>query len=255
MRFFIAVLLLSLMITPIALAEPEIKGNPAELVNYLKLQTESVQITADARLEVQAESAIVIISVITEKESLRKALEDNQRLRQEIIQKLNKSGISSNRISGTKFSSTPQYGYWGKKPKSYKVENVFKITVQEEKDLLYIADMVDNYSEVYYRQLIFEHKEKEELKLEALALAFKNLNKKIALYENELGLRLVPKNFKDGRVPQDVPIRELERTKADSLMYEVKSEGSKMAGQSGTAIFGELIFNASISVEYLVKKK
>ena len=119
MRSIVAVCLIVLTASSVALAEPEIKGTPTELSNYLIDVPKLVVLSGTSELKVQAESAIVMISVNTESGSLHTALKSNQDLRKQIIGILNKSGISPDKIVASRFSSTPQYGLFGKKPSSY----------------------------------------------------------------------------------------------------------------------------------------
>ncbi len=231
-------------------AEPEIKGLPNDLIKYLKAPPDTVVISAEATFEVQADRAVAMISVITEDGLLKKSLEQNQNLRKEIIEKFKKSGISSDRISGTKFSSTPQYGVFGKKPSSYKVENVLKIVVGNEEAFQQVASVIDSHEEVFFRELKFEHRDKENHKLKALEKAFDNLFKKKDMYEKRLGIILIPKKFTDEKVPEHDALQGVRVRKSEYL----KSSLTSRATSSATPIFGELIYNASLRVEFSVKK-
>ena len=57
------------------------------------------------------------------------------------------------------------------------------------------AGTVDKWSEVQYLGLEFEHGNKDELKKQAIAKACDNADERKKLYEQKLGLKLVPKAF------------------------------------------------------------
>ncbi len=230
-------------------AEPEIKGTPNELSEYLKTLPETVVISTEATYEVQADSAVAIISVITENASLKKSLEQNQNLRNQIIAKLRNSGIGIQKITGTKFSSTPKHSILSKKPTSYIVENILKIVVSNDKEFQLVADIMDSNKEVYYRELKFEHTDREKHRLKVLDKAFDNIQEKKNLYEKRLGVTLTPKRFFDQKAPEYVLNEEL-RYKKSEYASKISSSTS-----GATPIFGELIYKASLNVEYIVKTK
>ena len=252
MRKYLFLSMCMFFLSSITFAETELKGSPDELLKYLKIQPDTVTISAEATFDVQASRAVVMVSVITEDSLLKQSLKDNQNLRKEIIQTLNQSGISSEKISGTKFSSTPKYGIFGKKPSSYKVENVLKITVENETEFQNVALIIDSYKEVYYRELKFEHEDKENNKIKALEKAFDILANKKSVYEKRLGITLLPKNFIDGNAP---PREMLEGVSVKKVDYDKITSSLVSDGASGTPIFGELTFTASIRVEFFVKQK
>lgn len=233
-------------------AAPEIKGTPDELLKYLKVKPDTVTISAEATYEIQASRAVVMISVVTENSLLKQSLKDNQDLREKIIQKLNQSGVSSEKISGTKFSSTPEYGIFGKKPSSYKVENVLKITVDNETEFQNVAAIIDTYKDVYYRELKFEHEDKEKNKIKAVEKALDIIFNKKKIYEQRLGVILLPKSFIDGQVPVHAA---LEGVRMKKIEYDMVKSSLVGESSSDTPIFGELTFKASLSVEFIVKPR
>jgi uncharacterized protein YggE len=140
--------LLILFCAALVFAEPEIKGTPSELSNYLKEIPKHVTLSGKSEVKVQADQAVVEISVKTEDDSLETALKQNQNLRAKIVKSLKNAGIPADKIAASRFSSTPQYGFFGKRPSSYEVANLMKITISDEKGFQEVAKIVDTYREV-----------------------------------------------------------------------------------------------------------
>ena len=136
MRRILFVSMLMLVFAAKVYAAPELKGSPEEFGDYLHTQARVVALAAEATMDISAKQGTVSIGVVTENASLKKALQTNQSLRNDIRSQLVAAGISQDRIVGTKFSSIPDYGMWGKKPKSYEVDNTLKITVENEPRVL-----------------------------------------------------------------------------------------------------------------------
>jgi uncharacterized protein len=197
MRNLIAVCVVVLVAGSTAFAEPELKGTPSELAKYLSGLPKSITLTGESKVKVQADKAIVEISIKTETSSLEACLKSNQTLRAGITAKLTDAGIPADKIVAEKFSSTPRYGLWSNKPNKYEVRNLVKITITDEKDFQQIAKIVDQYSEVEYSGLNFKHSKEKEFKKQAVEQAFDDLMKKKAEYESKLGITLTPRSFSE----------------------------------------------------------
>ena len=98
----------------------------------------------------------------------------------------------------SRFSSTPKFGMFGEKAKSYRVDNLVKVAVQDEKELQIAASAVDSWPEVQFVGAEFEHQDKEALKIRAVAEACENAQKRSKIFEEKLGLKLVPSRFSGG---------------------------------------------------------
>ncbi len=152
-------------------AEPELKGPPSELTAYLAGVPKIVSIAGESELKVAADRALISLKVVTENKSLQEAAHANQELRGKILRALAERGIPGDRVKSSRFSSTPKYGMFKEKAKSYRVENVVRITAQDEKEFQAVANLVDSFSEVRYESIEFEHSDKDRLKANALAQA------------------------------------------------------------------------------------
>jgi uncharacterized protein len=257
MRNLIAVCMVILVVGSAAFAEPELKGTPSELTAYLRSLPKMIILTGESKVEVQADKAIVEISIKTENGSLEACLKSNQTLRASITAKLTEAGIPADKIIAEKFSSTPRYGFFGKKPNNYEVRNLVKITVADEKDFQQIAKIVDQYPEVEYSGLNFKHSKEKEFKKQATEQAFDDLMKKKAEYESKLGIILTPRSFSEQTLfPMEQNVNKYKNYYAESSMMRTGSAAPKQAAVDETASpFGGLVFTANVSGEFDLKAK
>lgn len=249
------------VITPAVQAEPEIKGTAAELSEHLATVPRTVLLSGESELKVPSDRALVSLSVVTEHRSLQEASRQNQELRAKLIKTLAGQGISADRIQASKFSSTPKYGVFGDKAKSYRVENVVKISAQDEKEFQAVANLVDAHAEVRYESIDFEHSDKEGLKKKVLEQAIDKVTEKQRLFQEKLGVKLKVKSFVEGRSSVgDVVVGRriyaglegsyskmatLGATRSVTPMPEAVSEALPTS-------FAEMIFRAQVAVEYTV---
>jgi len=105
-------------------ADTEIKGTPAELSTYLSGIPKTVVIAGEAEVRLPADKAIVSLKVSTESKALHDTLRSNQEVRSKLVDFLQKQGIPSDRVKASRFSSTPKFGLFGEKAKSYRVDNL-----------------------------------------------------------------------------------------------------------------------------------
>jgi uncharacterized protein YggE len=245
-RHILIIFLLLTFCAANSFAEPELKGTPSELENYLGSIPKTVSLFGEKTLEVQAKRGIVTVNVTTEDESLEKASQTNQRLRSEIVSKLISRGISKEDIVGSKFSSTPEFGLWSKKPKSYKVENSLKITIESEKEYQSVANIIDTYEEATYKGIEFKHDDKDAIKEQLVKLILENLRAKKSLYEKELGVKLLPIKFYEQISSGEPPVVLRERKALRSAEYSQKSYAPLS--------FGETKFHGRVTVEYKVTR-
>jgi uncharacterized protein YggE len=237
-----------------AFAEPEIKGTAPELAQFINGVSKTVLVTGEAEVRVPANRAVLSIKVVTENRSLQEALRANAELRGKLAEYLKKQGISADRIHASKFSSTPKFGMFGEKAKSYRVENEMRISVQDEKEFQSATGAVDAWSEVQYDGVEFEYADKEAQKQNAIAKACDNAGERKKIYEDKFGLKLTPVRFGEGEVGQRnaTPAND-----AVARSKEYSSGWSSAAPAAGESIssFGELVYTARVSVECMVQPK
>ena len=248
-------------------ADTEIKGTPAELSNYLSGIPKSVVIAGEAEVRMPADKAIVSLKVSTESKALHDTLRSNQEIRAKLVDFLQKQGIPSDRVKASRFSSTPRFGLFGEKAKSYRVDNLVKVAVQDERELQIAASAVDSWSEVQFLGAEFEHMDKEALKAKAVAEACENAEKRRKIFEEKLGFQLKPSRFSGGTVSQRMPAMlgnypsASYDSKSAARLTPLSASGRPSAVGDVTALheevssFGELIYTAEVTIEYEVQPK
>lgn len=248
-NYLLALLVLS-SFPALTMAEPELKGSAAELTQILAGIPKSVRVTGEAEVRIPASRAVINLSVITETKSLHEALRLNAEVRARVCADLKQQGIALERIKASQFSSTPKFGLWGDKAKSYRVENNLRIAIADEKEFRNAAKVVDSYPEVNYAGVEFEYADKESAKVRAIAQACDSAESRRKIYEERLGLRLQTKSFNEGIVNEKEAMPPVVKSS-----YEGLSGSYRSAVQESVSSFGEIVFNASVSVEYIVISK
>jgi len=248
-------------------ADTEIKGTPAELSTYLSGIPKTVVIAGEAEIRLPADKAIVSLKVSTESKALHETLRSNQEVRSKLVDFLQKQGIPADRVKASRFSSTPKFGLFGEKAKSYRVDNLVKVAVQDERELQIAASAVDSWSEVQFLGAEFEHMNKDALKSKAIAEACENAESRRKIFEEKLGFKLVPSRFSGGAVSQRAPAMlgnypstgyDTKRTPAHISTLSAglpASFGDVTALREDVSSFGELIYTAEVTIEYEVKAK
>lgn len=242
-----------------AIAEPELKGTATELAKYLREVPKTTTLSGTAEVRVPAHRAVVNLKLTSEDRSLQEALRTNHQLRRTVSDQLKKRGIPEERIAAAKFSSTPRPGIFTEKARSFKIENLIRVTVMDESEFNGIAAVVDAASEVQFAGVEFEYADKEASKEKALAQACDKVNLKKSLYEEKFGVRLVPVSFREGDVfASDAAARDAYSRKGVGYFSAGVSEPSSVgvpvpAADSGS--FGEIIYTARVAVEYSVVVK
>ncbi|MEO5802445.1 MAG: SIMPL domain-containing protein [Verrucomicrobiota bacterium] len=245
------------------LAEPELKGLPDELSEYLKNVPKTVMVSGESEIKMEADKATVSLRIRTENKSFQESLRLNQGIRSKVIAFLIGRDVAADKIQAAKFSSAPKYAVFSDKVKAYTVENILKITVRDEKEFQAVASAADNWPEVHYEGAEFEQSNKDELKMKALRQACENATARKKIFEETLGVRLVAKRFFENAVSEPV----WQNRTLYSGAYEESSKAKGLTGisaQSGTApaavietmsSFGELTFKAKVAVEYSLEGK
>ncbi len=245
-------LFLSLLLTvafPL-FAEIELNGNPQELTAYLSAIPGTVMIEGKAEKKLPADRAIIQLKITTEEKSMEASLAANRRLREEITVKLLAAGLTTNRIQAAKFSSTPENGFFSDKVRSYKVQNTMKATVVNEAEFRAVAALVDAHKEISYADTEFELSTKKEVEKALLAEACQDAAAKKVIYEAGLNVTLIPVRFHDGTIQMQRPM--LART---AKMASFIMEDAALSAAAPPVQFDEMVFNASITVEYRLYAK
>lgn len=240
-------------------AEPELKGSVSELTQYLSGVPKLVSIVGEGEIKVPADEAVVTLKVTSENRSLQTALKMNHELRTKLANDLKEQGIPADRIQAAKFASTPKFGWISEKAKSYRIENLVKVTVRDEKEFQLVAGQVDNASQVQYVGAEMRQSSNEELKQRAMAKACENAKEKQKIYEDKFGVRLVAKRFNEGTF------------QARALFSRGAAFGRPSFGAQGLAVhdvsampadaeneepqFGEMVYTTQVVVEFALESK
>ncbi|BFM13182.1 hypothetical protein R50072_33350 [Simiduia litorea] len=237
-------------------AAPELKGSPEELKGFLHPSSQTLFISDSAEETAYSDQAIVNLLVTTEEKTLGSALEKNAALRNNIRTQLTAQGIAANDIKNSKFSSSPEFGWFGKEPSSYKVVNRMSIKIEQEASLQNIANISDQYKEVVLSGTQFEHSKKTDVSQKVKTLALKKVMEKKAFYESTLGIKLTPLSF-DESVSDGLP------TEGASQLEEIVVTGVRVKSDSYSSrrqyepvnpasSFDEIKYTARIKVEFRV---
>lgn len=240
-------------------AEPEIKGTASELAQYINGVPKIVTVFGEAEVRAPAHRAVLSLRVTTENHSLQEAFRRNADVRQKITDVLGKQGISPDRVQSSKFSSTPKFGIFGDKAKSYRVENVMRVAVQDEKEFQAATSVVDAYPEVQFEGVEFEYADRAALKQQALTKAIDNASERAKVYEEKLALKLIPASFNEGTVLQMNPVNANYANKAIGFSASGSTAGLSEATEATTdesiSSFGELVYTARVNVDYSAQPK
>jgi uncharacterized protein YggE len=171
------------------------------------------------------------------------AIKKNQSIRRILTTFLNKKGFDAKSITSSKFSSTPEYGFFGNKPDNYKVNNIILIKIQSEKEFLSISEAVDKHEQVFLAGTSFEHSEHKEYEKKVLANAIENALSKKILYEKTLATKLHVTSISENTT-SFMPQNELGSVKGKRF--------ASYANNSQTN-FGVLTYQSTVSIKYKVE--
>ena len=189
--------LAALLVTFPTLAEPELKGQPNELKTFLYPEKRTISIKGFAKEKAYSDKAIVNLVITTEEDKLSDALKKNSDLRTTITKTMVDAGFKLENINTSKFSTSPQYGWFGDDPDSYQIVNRMAVGIFDENQLNVLASISDSNKEIALTDTIYEHTQKEAVEQKVKAKALAKVMKQKAFYEKTLGLKLVPVSFHD----------------------------------------------------------
>ena len=110
----------------------ELSGTPEELRRYLRTETRTVTIQEQATEFAYSDTAKITLMFSSEAKELAEAMRLNHELRDSVIDQLVASGISADKINSSRYSASPQFGWFGDKPNKVEVVNNIVVTVDTE---------------------------------------------------------------------------------------------------------------------------
>lgn len=229
-------------------AQPELSGTPSELTPFLKELPKTVTFTATAEELLSMNKAMIRLSVETESKQLSSALKENLSIRKQVRKKLESAGIDGANIKESKFSSTPEYGFFDERPKSFKVENSLSIEIVDEAQMIAVATVSDELEQVHYMGSSAELKNKPESNQALLEKAIQLVENKAALFKSKLGVELKAIEFHEYPNPQPLETEQKYRRQKTKALY------SSVSSPAADASFGQATYSATVSVTYEVVK-
>lgn len=256
MKKILFVILLSLL-THFVQAEPEIKGTPEELKGFLYPSDNLVTISGYADKKAYSDQAVLTLVVTTESELLSSAISKNSSLRKKITKSLIEADILEEQIKSSKFSSTPQFSWFGKKPSSYKVVNRMAITLQQEEQLKEVAALSDKFEQVEFSDTTFEHTQEDAYRKSLKAEALEKIIEQKKFYEKTLGVKLSPIGIRDFNLshvgtPGAMLLNEAVFDVAQQEYEGYSKSASRSRKEPKVTSFDELRYEASLSVVFKI---
>ena len=235
-------------------AEPEITGKPSELSAFLD-KSKPVEIFGEAEIKVPVDRAIVTLKVSSENRSLADAIGANRTLRGKLVEALAAKRIPADRVTASKFSSTPTLRWIGEKVKSYKVENFVQVSVKDEAEFQVVVGVGDQLSDIQFHSIESNPSDIETLRRDAMAKAIDDADKRKKIVEEKLGLKLEPRSVQEVS-DMPMPYQNISNKRAYAPM--AKSDGL-VSISGGTAPveavvapggLGEIVVRAKVRVTY-----
>jgi uncharacterized protein YggE len=198
MRQSMLIVLLSCVLwtfSAIGATEPELKGTPSELQRFLRTGSHSVTLQGHAKQTVQADVGHVIVIVHTQWKDLSGAIVANGQRREALTKSLEAQGIDAKAIRTEKFSTSPQFGWFGKTPSSYEVVNRLNVEVSDERQVILVTAAASGSTDLSIAVISFEYSKQREMEEQVRRAAFDDALAKKSFYEQRLGAKLVPTEF------------------------------------------------------------
>ncbi len=247
------------LVTVTAYAAPELKGHPDELKQFIYPNKRTVTINDEAKEKAYSDKAIISLVVTTEEDLLADAITKNSELRSLIAKTLIEQSVKAKDINNAKFSSSPQYGWFGDDPDSFEIVNRMAINIYDEKQMKAVATLADKYKEVTLASTTFEHSKEDEFKKKVKQKVLAKVMEQKKVYEQTLGIKLKAVSFHTPRFYKAAThgARELEnkivitgsRIKAKKSRDQVSES---LVSQAPSNSFDEVEYRAEIAVVFEV---
>ncbi len=242
-----------LFVAGIAHAETELKGSPEELRQFLHPVEHTVTLTGTHEDTAYSDKAILSLVITTKAARLSDSMASNTRLRTTIAQSMLDAGVSPEEINTSKFSSSPQFGWFGSKPKSFEVVNRMSVGITDEAHLQLIARLTDDNEEIIMEGMEFEHTAKEEFQDSVRKAALDKALAQRSVYEQQLGIKLTPINVQESlMMPGKARPYAMEEVAVSAV---ARQRGMADSGSFATAppqTFDEVSYQATVYVTFKV---
>jgi len=237
-------------------AETELKGSPEELRQFLHPVEHMVTLTGTHEETAYSDKAIISLVITTEAARLSDSMAANTRLRTTIAQSLIDAGVSPDEINTSKFSSSPQFGWFGSKPKSFEVVNRMSVGITDEAHLQLIARLTDDNDEIVMEEMNFEHTSKEEFQDDVRKAALDKALAQRTAYEQQLGIQLTPINVQENVAMPGKVRTYLEEINVSAVRQRGAADSAVMANAPPPPqTFDEVTYQATVYVTFKVESR
>lgn len=240
-------------------AEPEITGKPSELSAFLD-KSKPVDLTGEAEVKIPVDRALVTVRATTENKSLAEAIGANRALRARFIDTLAAKGIPADRVTPSRFSSTPSYRVLSEKVKSYKVENLVQVSVKDETEFQHVIAAADSLVDIQFSSIESAPSDLEKIRRDAFTKAMADAEQKRKLIEEKLGLKLEAKAI-DESPESDLHRAALGNQRAYAPLaakvgsFDSSYSQAPAAGGEAPGGLGEIVVRAKVRVTYVSAAK
>lgn len=248
-------IVMALILVPgLSFGAPQISGTPDEVLAYVKPLPRSVVIQGHAEQYSHSDRAHVTLAVVTREKTLTEALERNAEIRSALVQRALEEGIPKDHINNTQFSSSPQYGWFGKKPTQFEVINRVKVTAGNETQLIFLAGVSDDNEAVTVSTIEFEDSRKKRIEGEVRLQAMADAKQKGQAAAEALGVKVKPVSF---GLHELMPRSRMQTVRRNIAMEEVAlsadARGNNVTeGPTLPVAFDERKYEASVTVEFQI---
>ena len=252
--------LVVLLLTCVVQAAPEMKGHPEELKSFLYPNKRVITIRSSAEEKAYSDKAIISLVITTEEDMLADAIGINSALRITVTDALTEAGLKPEDINTSKFSTSPQFGWFGDEPDSFEIVNRMAIRISNEKQLSAIAAISDKNKEISLSDTEYKHSLKEQFEQTVKQKALEKVMQQKKFYETTLGLKLKAVGFRDFDVVQTgtrgAQAFEKKIVITGSRVKRTSASSSKPQVRSVTVpqTFDEVVYTATISVDFEISK-
>ena len=222
----------------------ELSGTPEELREYLRSETRTVTISETATENAYTDIAKITLIVSTKERALALALERNNELRRTVVRQLVEFGIAEDAIRSSRYSASPQYGWFGNTPNSFEVVNSLVVTVDEEPAFRRVAEISDQNDAVRFGGVEFEHSEKIAFEEQVRNKAIDAVMAMRDVFQQRLGLTLRPVSFATSNAREENDVLE------EIIVTGSRVDSSRNMDFAAASTFDELEYRATVSVTF-----
>ena len=229
----------------------EITGSPDELTEYLRSDVRTVSLQKRLTETTYTDLAKITLVVSTEGKQLSSAIAENTRLRETMIRSLTTAGIPADKIKSSKYSASPQYGWFGRSPSSFDVVNSLVVEVSSERQFLAVSELADADDSVSFGGVDFELGDEDGFEDQVREKALEAVLSDATFFEERLGLKLEPVAFSYS------PIDRQGRNRNSGFIEEVivtasRGSSAKSAPALPPPTFDEVELMVSVQVTFEV---